>query len=493
MKDLKERTLRGGFAKVCAQGASFFLRIGSLMVLARLLDPEDFGLVGMVTAVTGVFSLFKDAGLSMATVQRATITNEQVSTLFWINMLVGTVLGLLSLAIAPVLVSFYQEPRLFWVTAALAAGFLFNAAGVQHSALLQRRMSFTTLSAIEIISLVVSIAVGIGMAIGGYGYWALVGMTVILPAVSTVCLWSIATWVPGAPHRGVGISSMMRFGGTATLNGLVVYIAYNLEKVLLGRFWGAEALGIYGRAYQLINIPTENLNSASGGVAFAALSRLQDDPDRFKNYFLKGYSVVLALTLPITIACALFANDIILILLGPKWKEAIPIFQMLTPTILVFALINPMWWLLASTGLVGRSLKIALVIAPLVIAAYVIGLPYGPTGVAFAYSAVMTLWLVPHIAWCIHGTMISLRDLLRVSRRPFLSAIVAAAVAFTAQFFYGQSLSPLPRLLLGGGILLIVYLWMLLYVMGQKAFYLDLLQGLRKGSSINEKESVPTY
>jgi PST family polysaccharide transporter len=490
MKDLKERTLRGGFAKLCAQAANFILRIGSLMVLARLLDPEDFGLVGMVTVVTGVFSLFKDAGLSMATVQKTTITNEQVSTLFWINMLVGAVLGLLSLAIAPILVSFYQEPRLFWVTVAFAAGFLFNAAGVQHSALLQRRMSFATLSAIEIISLVVSIAVGIGMAIGGYGYWALVGMAVILPAVSTLCLWSIATWVPGAPHWSVGISSMMRFGGTATLNGLVVYIAYNLEKVLLGRFWGAEALGIYGRAYQLINIPTENLNSASGGVAFAALSRLQDDPDRFKNYFLKGYSVVLALTLPITIACALFANDIILILLGPKWIEAIPIFQLLTPTILVFALINPMWWLLASTGLLGRSLKIALVIAPLVIVAYIIGLPYGPTGVAFAYSAVMTLWLVPHIAWCIHGTMISLRDLLRVTRRPFLSAIAAATVAFTTQFFYGQSLSPFPRLLLGGGILLIVYLWMLLYVMGQKAFYLDLLRGLRKPSLVNGEKFV---
>jgi O-antigen/teichoic acid export membrane protein len=493
MKDLKERTLRGGIAKVCAQGASFLLRIGSLMVLARLLDPKDFGLVGMVTVVTGMFGLFKDAGLSMATVQRATITKEQVSTLFWINILVGAVLGLLSLAVAPVLVSFYHEPRLFWVTAALGAGFLFNAAGVQHSALLERQMCFTTLSAIEIISLLISIAVGIGMAIGDYGYWALVGMAVISPAASTVCLWSIATWVPGAPHRGAGIGSMIRLGGTATLNGLVVYIAYNLEKVLLGRFWGAEALGIYGRAYQLINVPTENLNSASGGVAFAALSRLQDDPKRFKNYFLKGYSVVLALTLPITIACALFANDIILILLGPKWKEAIPIFQLLTPTILVFALINPMWWLLASIGLLGRSLKIALVIAPLVIAAYVIGLPYGPTGVAFAYSAVMTLWLVPHIAWCIHGTMISLRDLLQVSRRPFLSAIVAAAVAFTAQFFAGQSLSPLVRFLLGSSILLIAYLGMLLYVMGQKAFYLDILLGLRKRSSVGEKESVATY
>jgi PST family polysaccharide transporter len=483
MKDLKERTLRGGIAKICAQGASFILRVGSLMVLARLLDPKDFGLVGMVTAVTGVFGLFKDAGLSMATVQRATITNEQVSTLFWINMLVGMILGLVSLAIAPVLASFYHEPRLFWVTAALAAGFLFNAAGVQHSALLQRQMNFTSLAVIEIISLLVSIGVGIGLAIGGYGYWALVGMAVISPAISSACLWSIATWVPGMPRRGVGIGSMLRFGSMATLNGLVVYIAYNLEKVLLGRYWGAEALGMYGRAYQLINVPTENLNSASGGIGFSALSRLQDDPIRLRKYFLKGYSLILALTLPITIACALFANEIVLIVLGPKWKDAILIFQLLSPTIMVFALINPFSWLLYSIGLVGRSVKISLVITPLVIAAYVIGLPFGLTGVASAYSAVMTLWLVPHIAWCIHGTMISQRDIFTASSQPFLSAIVAGVFAFTVQFFFGHLLSPFLRLLLGGGTLFFSYLWMLLYVMGQKTFYLDLLRGLRKRSS----------
>ncbi len=149
-KDLKAKTLRGGAAKVGAQAASFVMRIGSLMILARVLDPKDFGLVGMVTVVTGVFGLFKDAGLSMVTVQRATITDEQVSTLFWINMLVGAGLAVLSVAIAPALVVFYREPRLFWVTIVLATGFIFNAAGVQHSALLQRQMRFGTLAAIEV-------------------------------------------------------------------------------------------------------------------------------------------------------------------------------------------------------------------------------------------------------------------------------------------------------------------------------------------------------
>src|SRR4029077_10195374 len=148
--------------------------------------------------------------------------------------------------------------------------------------------------------------------------------------------WLTAGWIPNRPQRRTGIRSMMLFGGALTLNGLVAYVAYNADKVLIGRFWGVDAIGIYGRAYQLINIPTDNLNSAVGEVAFSALSRLQDDPSRLKSYFLKGYSVVLALTLPITIACALFADDIILAILGPKWKEAVVLFRFLAPTILVF-------------------------------------------------------------------------------------------------------------------------------------------------------------
>jgi len=414
------------------------------------------------------------------------VTKEQISTLFWINMSVGAVLALLTVFMAPIVAAFYHEPRLLGVTAVLGAGFLFNAAGVQHGALLQRQMRFTTVAGIDTLSLVLSVAVGIGMAIRGCGYWALVGMTLTGPSVSTVGAWMAAAWVPGLPRTRAGIRSMMRFGGTITLNGLVVYVAYNMEKVLLGRYWGADVVGIYGRAYQLTSIPTDNLNSSIGGVAFSALSRVQDDPQRLKSYFLKGYSLVLALTLPITIVCTLFANDAIFVLLGAKWSDAIPIFRLLAPTILIFAMINPFSWLLFSIGLVGRSLKIALVIAPLVITAIVLGLPYGPRGVAFAYSTVMTLWVVPHIAWCVHGTVVSVRDVVQTLSRPLVSGIVAATLAFVLQFFCGQLLSPLPRLVLGVAFFVCVYLGMLLYVMGQKAFYVDLVRGLRRRSSVEE-------
>src|SRR4029077_5133187 len=443
MQNLKEKTIRSGLVRLVAQGADFALRMGSLMVLARLLGPKDFGLVGMATAFTGVLTVFRDFGLSAAAIQRPSVTHEQTSTLFWINVFVGCVLGLLTLAIAPVVGAFYHEPRLVGVTAALASSFFFNAAGVQHGALLQRQMRFTALAVISIISLIVSTAIGISSAMAGYGYWALVAMTLAAPISNTLGVWLATAWIPGRPRRRGGIRSMMHFGGTFPLNGLVIYIASNFEKVLLGRFWGADALGIYGRAYQLINIPTSNLNSAAGEVAFSALSRLQDDPGRLKSYFLKGYSVVLAMTTPMTVACALFADDMIVVFLGPKWKDTAAIFRLLAPTNLVFGMANPLSWLVMSLGLVRRTLKMGLVIAPILVLAYVMGLPYGPKGVALAYSATMLLWVIPVIAWSVHGTVISLRDVLLAASRPMASSIVAAGLALAVRAVYGQSLSPL--------------------------------------------------
>jgi O-antigen/teichoic acid export membrane protein len=478
MKDLKAKTVRSGFAKLCGQAASFVLRFASLVVMARLLDPKDFGLVAMVTAITGLYGLFTSAGLSIATIQRPVISYEQLSALFWINLLVGVILAFACILTAPVLVKFYDEPRLFWVTVVVGAGFIFNAAAVQHSALMQRQLRFIALTSIEILSQLLGFVVGVGMAVAHFGYWALVAASIVSPAVFVICVWSVSQWVPGPPRRDPEINVMLRFGGTVTLNSVVVYIAYNLEKVLLGRFWGPDILGLYGRAYQLINIPTENLNSAVGGVTFSALSRLQDDPERLRRYFLKGYALVNSLTLPITMFSTLFAYDIILTCLGPKWMEATTIFRLLTPTVMIFGIINPLAWLLLALGLYGRSFRIALVLSPLVIMAYVVGLPFGPNGVAFAYSAAMTLWLVPHVLWCIHGTVISLRHLVLAVSRPFVSAVIAAAVAFAAQKYIGDSVSPLLRLISIGGVMAITYVIMLLFIMGEGKLYIDIVREL---------------
>jgi len=292
MKDLKEKTVRGGLARIIAQGSTFCLRIGSLMILARLIDPKDFGLVGMVTAFTGVLNLFRDFGLGTAAVQHETVTDEQVSNLFWLNVAFGFALALLTAALAPLIVVFYHEPRLFPLTLVMASALFFNALGVQHSAILQRDMRFTGLSVINVAAIALSSAAAIVLAEMGFGYWALVAMAVLYPLISSIGSWMLASWIPRLPRRGVGLRSMMRFGATVTVNSIVVYIAYNMEKALLGRFWGANAIGIYGRAYQLVNVPTDNLNSAAGEVAFSALSRVQHEPERLRRYFLNGYSLI---------------------------------------------------------------------------------------------------------------------------------------------------------------------------------------------------------
>jgi O-antigen/teichoic acid export membrane protein len=482
--DLKRKAAHGALISTGAQVGMFAVRTGSLMVMARLLLTQDFGLVNMVTAFTGFLGLLRDAGLSMAAVQRESITVAQKSTLFWINLALGLFLTSLVASSAPVLSRFYGEPRLFWVTVVLGTGFIFHAAGAQHRALLQRSMRFTALAIIDTGSAVASIAVGIIMALAGYGYWSLVAMMICPPVASLPGLWLATKWVPGMPQRGLGIRSMLAYGGAVTLNNIIFYIAYNADKVLVGRFWGAEALGLYGRAYQIINLPTENLNSTVGLVAFPALSRLQNDPVRFKSYFLQGYNLYLSLVVPITWACALFADNIILVVLGPKWHGTAPILRLLAPTIFAFAILNAFGWLMLACGRAGRNLAIAVALTPILLFSYWVGLQYGPQGVAIGFSVTMILATLPIVLWAKSDTLIRMKDVFRAAS-PSLASILLATIASLAFRALAERMSPpIARLAAECSVLFGVYVLSLLFLMKQKPVYARLLQeiGIRRPS-----------
>jgi O-antigen/teichoic acid export membrane protein len=241
--NLKRKTTHGALVSVVGQTVSFVLRTGSMIILARLLTPKDFGLVGMVAAFTGFLGLFRDCGLSMATVQRAAITDAQTSTLFWINLAVGGLLAALAGVAAPGLAAFYDEPRVLWITVALGTSFVFNGAAAQHRAMLQRSMRFLALAIIDIVSLVLSTGAGIGIALAGQGYWALVVMTVTLPAVGVVGAWIATAWVPGRPQRRSGIRSMLWFGGAVTLNNIVSYVGLQCRQSVAWTFLGGGGAG----------------------------------------------------------------------------------------------------------------------------------------------------------------------------------------------------------------------------------------------------------
>ena len=477
LDQLKGDSVRGGVVTVVSEVFRFVLQTGSMIVIARLLTPDDFGVQGMVLALTGFVLLFKDAGLSMATVQREEISHDEVSTLFWINTAIGVLLSLIIAAAAPILVMFYHEPRLFWVTIGSALAFLISGLGTQHGALLQRSMRYTTMARISVYSLLVGSVVGIGMALAGCGYWSLVGMTLASTIVGTAGSFFALPWIPGMPKRGQGIRSMLHFGGTITLNNLLVFLAYNtVPNMLLGRFCGTEALGLYGRAYQLVNLPMQQLNNAIYKVAFPALSRIQNDNERVCRSFLAGYSVLLSFNTPITIFTALFAEEMIRILLGAKWIQATPVLLLLTPAILGFALVNPLGWFMMATGRAGRSLRIAYLVAPVVILGVAVGLPHGLKGVALGFSVAVVALVIPIVVWALHGTGITLRDFCNTVKHPLLSGLLAGACGLGLKFALGSALRPIPTLLVGAGVVFGIYAFALLIVMGQKARYVDLVK-----------------
>jgi len=488
--EFKRKSVQGGVLTVFSQGFAMFLQIGTTVILARLLAPSDYGLQSMVFTLTTFLALFKDAGLSAASIQREKLTTEQISTLFWINVGIGTLLTLIVAAAAPLLAGFYKEPRLLWITIASAPIFLFNSLVFQHGALLTRAMRFGTSVKIEMFTGAAGALVAIVMAAKGFGYWALICQNISIPFLCMIAMWFAMPWVPGKPHWTPELRSMLRFGGTITLNGIVVYIAYNTEKILLGRYWGAGPLGIYTRGYQLATLPVQQLISAAHGVAFSVLSRMQSETEKLERAYLKSLSIIVALTVPVVLSSALFAKEIVLIVLGPKWLAAVQVLRFLAPTVLFFALINPFSWFLRATGRVRRSLNTAFLICPVVVLGVVAGLHHGPAGVALGYSAAMVLLFVPVVIWAKHGTGITARKYWDAVKQPLISGVVAGAAGWLVHMVYGKSLAPIPLLAIELAISGVVYFGWMLFVMGQKDFYFDLVKTILQRRQAAPAESA---
>jgi O-antigen/teichoic acid export membrane protein len=437
--DLKGRSIRGGAVTLLAQGVTFVLQLGSTAALARLLTPADFGLMAMVTALTGFVAMFKDAGLSMATVQRDQITQGQVSTLFWINVGLSTILMLIVAALAPVVVWFYGEPDLYWVTLAIASTFVISGLTVQHMALLKRQMRFAVLAAKDITAMAAGVAVAVTLAWLGAGYWALVAMGATSAVVSMVIIWSVTGWKPSLPRRGTGIRPMLAFGGNLTAFNFVNYFARNADNVLIGWYWGATTLGIYTKAYGLLLLPVRHLKGPLAAVAVPVLSRLQDDPVRYQNYYVTSINVMMWAVGPIVGLLAAVAPALVELVLGEQWTSAAPIFQVLALTAFLQPLYSSTGMIFTSYGSTDRMLRFGLFTAPLFTSSFAIGLPFGPIGVAVAYSITFLIAMPFLLAYTYHGTPVRLSAVGRALVWPSISSAVTFVTASGGAFWASAS------------------------------------------------------
>jgi len=386
--DIKRRTVSSGVITVAAQGIQFVLNLVSIMILARLLTPKDFGLYAMVTAVMGYVMVFKDAGLSTATVQREGLTHQQVSNLFWINIVLSGTLSLVVAASAPVVAWFYGEPRLVAITLILSSTFFLSGLTIQHIALLKRQMRFTAVAFIQVTSMLAGVVVGVSMAWSGYNYWALVISNVVAVAVTIPLTWCAIPWWPQLPSRHSGTRSLVRFGTSMAGGGFIYSLAKGADNLLIGRFFGADSIGLYSRAAALLNRPLEQFLFPISSVFVPALSRLQTQPKRYRRTFLQVYESMALLSCFGSALLFALSNPLTFVVLGPKWEKAAIIFAAFTFAALSAPVARASSWLFISQGRGGKDwLLVNFLGAGLTLASFLAGLPFGPAGIAIAYSA----------------------------------------------------------------------------------------------------------
>ncbi|HEY9849894.1 MAG TPA: lipopolysaccharide biosynthesis protein [Leptolyngbyaceae cyanobacterium] len=424
--DLKRRSLRGGFVTMVGQVGKFILRTASTIILARLLTPQDYGLIGMVTVITGFLDQFKDLGLSLATIQRANINHKQVSTLFWLNIGLSCGLVLLTIALAPTIARFYGEPRLIWITIAIAAGFLIGGLAIQHQALLRRQMRFADLAAIDLTSMCVGLIVGTISAWYGLGYWSLVILLLSQTLTTTIGVWILCGWRPTWPVRHSGIRSMVTFGGNFTGFSLVNYFSRNMDNVIIGAYLGAEQLGLYAKAYQLLLLPIDQIALPLRSVAIPTLCRLQNDPKRYCAYYHKAILLMVSLGMPLVAFTMVTANNLIRTLLGPQWTDAVQMFQVLGVAAFLGTFNMAAGWVFISFGRTDRQFYWSAISSALTVISFIIGIRWGAIGVAAGYSISRVLLQIPGIVYAYQDSPLRLKDLGSTIFQPAISSIGAA-------------------------------------------------------------------
>lgn len=383
---LKERAVNSAGITLIAQGIKLILQVGFVVILARLLEPSDFGLIAMVTVFTGLGMQFMEGGLSMATIQRDQITHAQVSNLFWINGALGAGLCLLGILISPLVSIVFDEPRLTLVMAAMSLTFLIGGLSVQHDALLRRQMRFKAISVIDIVSMSVGIITGVTAAFSGLEYWALVISPITTFAIKTIMRWLSARWVPSLMSRGTSVRPLLMFGANLTGANFIGCLATNVTSFAVGYLGGAQALGLFDRAKMLTSIPSSQMLSPVMSVLQPTLARVAGDPKRLRSTITSIMGKLILVTMFVTVTMAVLADWIVQLFLGTGWDDAVPIFRMLA----IFALVEPIASFLAvaliAIGNARALFRWKLITLSILIVSVGLGSIWGVYGVITAYT-----------------------------------------------------------------------------------------------------------
>src|SRR2546425_7281504 len=386
--------VRGAGVTLGCQSLGLAIQMIVTVVLARLLSPEDFGLVAMVTTFSLLLQNVGFNGFTEAVLQREEIDHALASNLFWVNAGLSLFLAIGFVVVGPLLALFYGDARLADVSAAVAVTIFVSGLSVQHLALLTRAMRFSDVAVNDTIARLLSVVTSILLARAGWAYWALTAGTITLPLATAVGAWSLCRWVPGLPRHHAGTGPTVRFAvntyGQFTMN----YFTRNLDNLLVGWRFGSQPLGFYKKAYDLFALPVGLLSSLTG-VAVSTLSRVANDPARHERYFLRVLSTLAFVGMGLGANLTLVGRDLVPLLLGPRWADSGRIFTFFGSGIGIMLIYGTHGWIHLSIGRADRWFRWGMVEFAVTGLAFLAALPWGPPGIALAWVASVSVLTLP--------------------------------------------------------------------------------------------------
>ena len=430
---IRSRVLSGVAWKVVSQVYGLAWHTAVAITLARLLTPEDFGLAAMVIVFAAIVPVFSDLALGSALVQRRELSEADRSTVFWVSTAVGAAFTLLGFAFSWPLASFYGEPDVQPLLAALSLTFVVTALGTTQRALLTRDMNFRSLELRIMLGTFASGIAGIALAAAGFGAWAIIGQQIILATVSTVLLWRFSTWRPRLLFSAASFRRLAGFGLNVFGTRLLFYANRNADNLLIGRVLGAGSLGVYALAYNVMLAPLGRIGWPIGEVLYPAFSRLQDEPERTAVAWVRINRLVGAITVPAMLGLIVVAPEFVTAVLGERWREAEPVIRLLAWVGLLQSLGTLNSAILRARDRTGTLLRYAAIALVASLVGFTVGLEWGIVGVAAGY-AISSTFVEPLYAWLTARALgTSPLSLVRGLRGVFLAAALMAAGVLAAK------------------------------------------------------------
>jgi PST family polysaccharide transporter len=445
-----------GAAKSLAQ----IVGVGVTLVLARVLTPDDFGLIAMVAVVTGFLTVLGDFGFSAALIQRKDLEERHRSSVFWLSLCVGVALAAGLALLAPLLSQLYRDPRLTGLVRVLAIGFVIAPLGAVHSALLSRALRFRALALAETVGALVSSGVALALALSGYGVWALAGQLLAQNTGFAVAAALLSGWRPHFSFERRAIADLGRFSANLFGHTLVAYWTGKVDDFLIGRTFGAQPLGLYSRAYSTMMMPVTEIGSVLSRVMFPTFSRSETDPKALAQMYLKIVATIGFVTFPVMFALAVLSRPFILVLFGPQWVGAADVLSIYSFTAASQAIATTTTWLYTSQGRTDLLFRWTLAAGALLMTSIYVGVRLGSIeAVAACYAATSVLLLsYPRIALAGRLIGISFGDVFRAIRGVLACALIAAAGIWALGLVTATRLSSATDFVLRASVAVVVYL-----------------------------------